>query len=182
MLRFVRIGLGVALIASASALVSGDASLGASAGGGRYTVVSADGSLAEMLFGYGAFAKTAGSTRARGSLFHTGTFQGSTIDFIGEVTCLAVDPVNHRAWIGGVIVKNNSTHPTYRDSVWAQPGHDIWFRVLDADHGGSGPQDRTTFVGFEGAIPSSEAYCRDRIWPEDNARTWAITGNVIALP
>jgi hypothetical protein len=149
----------------------------ASAGGGKYTVVSATGDLAEMLFGYGAVVTRNG--RARGHLLHIGTFQGETIEFHGEVTCLAVDSENHRAWIGGVITKNRSTHPTYRDSVWAQPGEDIWFRVLDADAAGTGEQDRTTFVGFEGAIPSSEAYCRDRIWPDGNARTWPVQGNIV---
>jgi hypothetical protein len=152
----------------------------ASAGGGKYTVVSASGDLAEMEFGYGAVVARNG--RARGQLFHVGTFQGETIEFLGEVTCLAVDSENHRAWIGGVITKNRSTHPTYRDSVWAQPGEDIWFRVLDADAAGMGEDDRTTFVGFEGAIPSSEAYCRDRIWPDGNARTWPVQGNVVVKP
>ena len=152
----------------------------ASAGGGKYTVISASGDAAEMIFGYGAVVTRNG--RARGHLLHIGTFQGETIEFHGEVTCLAVDSENHRAWVGGVITKNRSTHPTYRDSVWAQPGEDIWFRVLDADAAGMGEPDLTTFIGFEGAIPSSEAYCNDRIWPDGNARTWSVQGNVVVKP
>ncbi len=177
---------GALLIAPTAVSADGDrkpSDLGltaASAGGGHYTVVASDGSLAEMLLGYAAVVDRRG--RARGQLLHMGTFQGATIEFHGEVICLAVDSENHRAWIGGVITKNRSTHPTYRDSVWAQPGEDIWFRVLDADHARTGEQDRTTFVGFEGAIPSSEAYCNDRPWPADNARTWAVTGNLIVKP
>ena len=174
----------LAILVTLTALTLADsgqrAALTASAGGGKYTVVSASGDLAEMEFGYGAVVATNG--RARGQLFHVGTFQGETIEFLGEVTCLAVDAVKHRAWIGGVITKNLSTHPTYRDSVWAQPGEDIWFRVLDADPLETGEPDRTTFVGFEGSIPSSEAYCRDRMWPEGNARTWPVLGNVVVKP
>jgi hypothetical protein len=152
----------------------------ASAGGGKYTVVAADGSPAEMTFGYAALVDRRGV--AKGQLLHVGTFQGETIAFVGTITCLAVDSDNHRAWIGGVITRNLSTHPTYKDSEFAQVGHDIWFRVLDADRDGLGMADRTTFVGFEGAIPSSEAYCRDRPWPDGNARTWEITGDVVVKP
>jgi hypothetical protein len=187
-MRAVSITLLATLLTAAPIAVDADdrrgtAALGitaASAGGGRYTVVAADGSLVEMLFGYAAV--TGRNGRTRGHLFHVGTFQGATIEFHGEVTCMAVDTENHRAWIGGVITKNRSTHPTYRDSAFAQVGHDIWFRVLDADPSGTGEPDRTTFVGFEGAIPSSEAYCRDRIWPDGNARTWDVEGNVIVKP
>jgi len=167
----------IALLA-VPAVANGDGVLASSAGGGHYTVVSASGDLAEMQFGYSAIVHKNG--RATGQLHHQGTFQGSTIEFHGEVTCLSVDPVLRRAWIGGVITVNRSEHPTYRDSPVTQPGHDIWFRVLDADNGGSGEPDRTTFVGFEGVIPSSETYCRDRPWRTDNI--WAITGNVTINP
>jgi hypothetical protein len=177
----------IAMLAVTTALIAADAGarpnkapIAASAGGGKYTVVAADGSLAEMTFGYAAVVNRKGV--AKGQLLHVGTFQGATIEFYGAVTCLAVDSVNHRAWIGGVITKNLSTHPTYKDSEFAQVGHDIWFRVLDADHDDLGVADRTTFVGFEGAIPSSAQYCADRIWPDNNARTWEVTGNVLVRP
>jgi len=120
---------------------------------------------------------------AIGHFRHRTEDETGTIDFTGEVTCLAVDPVNHRAWIGGVITDNRSTSPAFNTQPIHQVGHDIWFRVLDNEHGRDEP-DRSTFVGFESAaIPSSEAYCNMRIWPDGNARTWPVTsGNLIVHP
>jgi hypothetical protein len=123
-----------------------------------------------------------GNARAFGSFRHRTEDETGTIDFKGEVTCLAVDSVNRRAWIGGVITANQSTSPNFNTAPQHQVGHDIWFRVLDTEPG-DGEPDRSTFVGFEGVIPTSEAYCRDRIWPEGNARTWPVTsGNLIVQP
>jgi hypothetical protein len=39
--------------------------------------------------------------------------------------------------------------------------------------------DRSTTMGFVGAIESSEAYCAMRIWPEGNARTHPVTSGQI---
>ena len=91
----------------------------------------------------------------------------------GDVTCFAVDPVNHRAWIGGVVTQSNDPDPI------ALPGKDAWFRVLDSDDG----LDRSTFLGFEGGggIITSAEYCAVQIWPEDNARTWPVEHGSITL-
>lgn len=114
--------------------------------------------------------------KTRGHFRHTLVFQGLLIDFIGEVTCLAVDPANGRAWIGGVVTKNNSDHTAFTTEIH-EPGKDVWFRVLDTGKD-SEDADRTTFLGFEGAagIITSAEYCEKRIWPgppddEENART-----------
>lgn len=103
---------------------------------------------------------------------------GLTVDVAGAVTCLAVDPVNRRAWIGAVVTKNTSTDPDLQADIH-QPGRDVWFRVLDAGEG-SGVIDRTTFTGFQGAagFETSAEYCAGRPWPADNARTWPVTGNI----
>jgi hypothetical protein len=108
----------------------------------------------------------------------TGRFQQHQLAFgftyKGDVTCVAVDPVNHRAWIGGVLTQSNDADPV------AQVGKDAWFRVLDP--GGSNAADRSTFLGFEGGggILTSAQYCQARIWPEGNARTWPVEqGNVV---
>ena len=141
-------------------------------GGGHYLVA---GSL-DVRFAFSAVQHTDG--RTSGS-FHDSTNDGlGTVEFDADVTCLAVDHDLGRAWIGGVITANRSTSPDYKGALY-QPGHDIWFRVLDAgeedDH-----QDRRTFLGFEGgSIPSSAAYCALRPWPDNNARTWPVTqGNI----
>lgn len=95
---------------------------------------------------------------------------GLTVDFVGKVTCLGLDPVNHRAWIGGRVKSNNSTDPSLQAKIH-RPGHDIWFRILDDPAG-----DRSTFVGFEGSAGfiTSADYCAGMPWPADNARTWPV--------
>jgi hypothetical protein len=93
----------------------------------------------------------------------------------GDVTCFAVDPVNHRAWIGGVLTHSNDPDPI------TEVGDDAWFRVLDSGEGNAEP-DRSTFMGFEMPPPldTSEHYCQERIWPDDNARTWPVVhGNIV---
>ena len=95
--------------------------------------------------------------------------------YAGDVTCFAVDPVNHRAWIGGVLTQSNDPDPI------TELGDDAWFRFLDT--GGSGDPDRSTFLGFEQPPPgivTSEEYCQLQIWPDDNARTWPVeSGNIV---
>ena len=155
----------------------GSATQAMSAGGGHYLITLASGTF-EVQFGFSAIVHRNG--RATGQFHHVGEVPGGPVEFHGEVTCLAVDEALGRAWIGGVITVNRSENPIYQTDAH-QPGHDIWFRVLDAGDGGSGLPDRTTFVGFEmPAIPSSEAYCRDRPWRDDNI--WAVTGNLTVRP
>jgi hypothetical protein len=94
----------------------------------------------------------------------------------GVVTCFAVDPVNHRAWIGGVLTHTNDPDPI------TEIGDDAWFRVLDTTEGNAEP-DRSTFLGFEGGggIITSEEYCEARIWPDGNARTWPVEQGAIVI-
>lgn len=123
---------------------------------------------------------------ARGTFRQTLVFQGLLIDFISEVTCMAVDADLGRAWIGGVVVENNSENPNFTGEIH-QPGRDVWFRVLDTGSGAD-EADRTTFLGFEGAggIITSEEYCQARIWPgppDDvpNARTNPLSAGKIKV-
>jgi len=111
--------------------------------------------------------------------FHHRTNDGlGDVDFEAKVTCVSVDPLLGRAWVGGVITKNSSTSPDFMQPH-QQPGHDIWFRVLEGDEA-LNQGSRSTFIGFEGVIPSSAVYCATRPWPDDNARTWPVTqGHVI---
>ena len=119
---------------------------------------------------------------ARGTFRQRTTDAAGTIDIAGEVTCLAVDPVNHRAWIGGKVTHNRSTDPAYRDDPTTQRGQDVWFRVLDADDV-SGAPDRSTFLGFAGSagILTSAEYCAAMIWPADNARTHQLVRGAIEV-
>ena len=100
-----------------------------------------------------------------------------TIDIQGTVTCLSVDPIFGRAWIGGVVKRNASTDPSYALDPTTQPGQDVWFRVLDSDPATGAGDDRSTFLGFAGSAGflTSAAYCAGRPWPADNARTHAVT-------
>jgi len=97
---------------------------------------------------------------------------GLPVEFHGRTTCLTVNAAEGRAWIGGVITQNNSTHPTFTTAV-NEVGKDIWFRVLDSGEGSGSDPDRSTFVGFEGGggIITSAEYCQAQIWPDDNERT-----------
>lgn len=140
-------------------------------GGGHYLLQG----FFDVQFSFVAMQHADG--RFSGVFHHSTEDETGTVDFHARVTCTAVDEELGRAWIGGVIVSNNSTSPNFQTAIH-QPGHDIWFRVLDVGEG-KNIEDRTTFVGFEGAIPSSAAYCESRPWPEGNARTWPVTnGNV----
>lgn len=114
---------------------------------------------------------------ARGSFRHQTMIQGQVVDFSGVVTCASVDDALGRAWIGGVVTENRSTHPSFTGAIH-QVGKDAWFRVADRGDGGSGDADRSSFVGFEGGggILTSAQYCAARIWPNDaNA---LVEGNV----
>ena len=118
---------------------------------------------------------------ATGDLRFTTDLGGLAIDFVGSATCLAVDPENARAWVGGVVTENNSEHPSFTTAIHAV-GRDIWFRVVDYGEGANAAQvDRTTFVGFEGAagfITSAE-YCAGRPWPDNDERTGPVLeGNI----
>jgi len=96
------------------------------------------------------------------------------VTYKGDVTCFAVDAVNHRAWIGGVITQSNDPDPV------ALVGKDAWFRVLDP---AGGDVDRSTFLGFEGGggILTSAEYCEAQIWPDGNARTWPVEQGTITI-
>jgi hypothetical protein len=149
---------------------------GSVTGGGHYALPGLD-----VQFAFSAIQH--GDGRATGQFHHQADEgEGLTIDVQGEVTCLAIDPVNQRAWIGGVITRNTSTDPDLQTSIH-QPGQDVWFRVLDAGEGGDST-DRSTFIGFSGSAGflTSAAYCAGRPWAAGNARTWPVTGNVSIRP
>ena len=112
--------------------------------------------------------------RVSGNFFQDQPFFGFT--YAGAVTCFAVDEVNNRAWIAGVLTSSNDPDPV------TEVGDDVWFRVLDAGTQGAEP-DRSTFFGFEQPPPgivTSEEYCELKIWPDDNARVWPVErGNIV---
>lgn len=145
-------------------------------GGGHYALPGVD-----VQFAFGAVQPPLGAASGQ---FHVQGDEGGglLIDIAAAVTCLSVDPVNHRAWIGGVVTRNTSTDPDLQADIH-QPGRDIWFRVLDAGEG-VGVIDRTSFTGFKGSagIQTSAEYCAVRLWAPDNARTWPVTGNVTVTP
>jgi hypothetical protein len=147
-------------------------------GGGRYLLIDA----LDAQFSFSA--NQHGDGRASGQFHQTVEFQGQHVEFHGTVTCLTVDTAAGRAWIGGVITQNKSAHPAFQ-AARNEPGRDIWFRVLDNGQGSAAAADRTTFVGFEGdaGFATSADYCAGQPWPDDDARTWAVTeGNIDVRP
>ena len=131
-------------------------------------------------FSFNAVQKSNGS--ANGQFHVHASYDGLEADFRAKVTCLSVDEVNHRAWIGGVVTKNKSTDPDYAAPIY-QPGKDVWFRVVDYSSGSPDVADRSTFLGFEGAAGflTSAAYCAGRPWPDADARTWPVTSGKITV-
>lgn len=158
------------------------ANYGKANGGGQYALAFGDGFLPGR-FSLSGIQTTPDGSTAKGRFHHVLDFLGENIDFKGEVSCLTIDAQNGRAWIGGVITDNNSQAEPWASGELYEPGRDIWFRVLDSGEGNQ-THGRTTFVGFEGGagIPTSAEYCELAIWPDDNARTWAVEGNVQVLP
>lgn len=105
---------------------------------------------------------------------------GLTSDFSGELTCLSVDAENRRAWIGGVVTENRSTDPAQQTAIH-QPGQDVWFRVADYGEPGSEIADRTTVLGFKGAIPTSAAYCATMPWAAGDVNTFPLVAGDIRV-
>ena len=121
---------------------------------------------------------------ADGTFHHRTELFGEAIDFHGVLTCLAIDAAEGRAWVGGVVTQNFSEREPFASGEIYQPGRDIWFRVLDNGQPSEGI-DRTTFTGVAGGAGfiTSKDYCDARPWPDDNARTNAVTtGNIKVMP
>jgi len=123
-----------------------------------------------MQFGFSGVLEPNGS--ASGSFHHFYTDDVGTYEMWGDVTCLAFDTANGRSWVGGVLTKVITNDPEFP----FRAGDDAWFRVLDSPDG-----DRSTAMGFVGIIPSSQAYCDLRIWPDGNARTHPVTRGEITV-
>jgi hypothetical protein len=126
-----------------------------------------------------------GNGGAAGHFFQSFVFGGELIEFRGRVTCVSVDEAAGRAWVGGVVTENNSTHPQFTTER-TQVGRDIWFRVLDGGEGANAQEpDRTTIMGFEGdrGIITSAEYCAAQLWVDGNVATHPVTqGNIQVRP
>ena len=147
-------------------------------GGGRLLVSG----LLETTFTFNAVETGTGA--AEGRLHYALTLEGLPVEFYGRVTCFAVDPVNHRAWVGGVVTENLSQHPSFT-TPRTQVGRDIWFRVVDNGEGSNAVPDRSTIVGFEGdrGILTSAEYCARKLWVDGDVGTHPVTqGNIQVRP
>ena len=147
-------------------------------GGGRLLVSG----LLETTFTFNAVET--GNGAAEGRLHYALTLEGLPVEFYGRVTCFAVDPVNHRAWVGGVVTENLSQHPSFT-TPRTQVGRDIWFRVVDNGEGSNAAPDRSTIVGFEGdrGILTSAEYCARKLWVDGDVGTHPVTqGNIQVRP
>ena len=147
-------------------------------GGGNYLFAD----TFDISTAFGALALPSG--RVLGVFRQSLDLNGELVSFRGRVTCLAVDSANGRAWIGGVVTRNDSEAAGFQTEIH-QPGKDVWFRVLDTGRGPSVPADRSTFLGFEGGggIITSQEYCETKPWPADNDRTHPFTeGGVRVRP
>jgi hypothetical protein len=132
-------------------------------------------------FGFTAVQRDA-SGDADGSYHFSAAVNGQAIEIHGRITCMTTDPANpNRAWMGGVITKNESEHPLFTGPT-SQVGRDSWFRVVDYGEGTNASQpDRATFVFVEptGGFTSARAFCDSRLWfPEDRVTNPLLHGNI----
>lgn len=119
---------------------------------------------------------------ADGRYHFSSTVDGLAVEIHGRITCLTVDAENlGRAWMGGVITKNESEHPLYTGPT-GQVGRDSWFRVVDYGEGLNAPgADRASFIFVEptGGFTSARAFCDARLWfPEDRLTNPLASGNI----
>jgi len=156
---------------------------------GIIAAASGDGA-AELPTGFGNVAFSFGANQhfvngGLGTFHQSRTRNGLLIDFTGRVTCVTVDAVNHRAWVGGVVTENNSTDPNFQTAIH-QVGRDVWFRVVDNGEGANATAaDRTTVFGFTGAagFQTSAAYCAGKPWLAADANTFPLVdGNIQVRP
>src|SRR5688572_15376112 len=148
-----------------------------STGGGHYFLQNAF----DVQFAYTAKQRADGTVQ--GEFHESLLLDGETVAFRGDVTCMAVHPVNHLACLGAVTTENMSTRPAFQE-WYHQVGEDVGVRVVDYGEGSEALPDRKIFMGFENTpgIPTSEVYCQLLSWPADDARTWAVTeGNIQVL-
>ncbi len=173
--RMIPLGLAMLLVvATQVGGAAGNGVTGTATGGGKYMLLDA----LQTDIAFSAIARADGS--ATGNFHQSVVFAGELVAFHGTVTCVTFDSENHRAWIGGVVTRNDSSHPSFLQERH-EVGRDIWFRVVDYGEGADAPADRSTFVGFEGdaGFITSADYCAGQPWPEDDARTWPFTmGNL----
>ena len=147
-------------------------------GGGKYLLLN----TIDAAFDFNAVST--GDDGAEGHFFQSFIFQNELVEFHGRVTCASFDAANRRAWIGGVVTVNNSTHAQFT-TPRTQPGRDVWFRVLDGGEGAGAPPDRTTIFGFEGdrGIITSAQYCAAKLWLDNNGNTFPVVhGNIQVRP
>jgi len=148
------------------------------AGGGKAFVTSPPPAIGTAEFAFVAVQHANGT--ARGLFRMVRQRAGFNVDFLGAVTCMAVDPVTHRAWIGGVVLRNDSDDPNHTLEIH-QPGQDVWFRVVDNGEGSQAPPDRSSVYGFKGAagVNTSAEYCALKLWPAGEANAFELTqGNI----
>ena len=127
-----------------------------SASGGGIVDLSTVAGASDIHFAFTAVQK--GDGTATGRFHQRRERNGLIVDFSGYVTCLTVDPVRHRARIGGVVTENNSTDPAFLTENH-QVGDDVWFRVADGGEGGEALDGSTTY-GFKPTLVNTSAeYC-----------------------
>jgi len=139
-----------------SAVLNASQGVERQASGGGIVDFSAVAGAGNGWFSFTAKAKGDGTVQGRFQQYRERN--GLIIDFAGDVTCLTVEPVLHRARIAGVITENNSTDPAFLTENH-QIGDDVWFRVEDGGEGG-GAVDASTSYGFKPTLVNTSAeYC-----------------------
>jgi len=159
-------------------LATGGAVLAAATGAGTVDLSTAG--VPNLTFNLNALGY--GDGKGSGTFRQRRETVGGVVDFTAEVICLTIDKVNRRAWVGGLVTKNNSTDPAFMTTIH-EVGDHVWFRMVDYKRKDSDPVDRSTTLGFEGAAGflTSPAYCAGKPWPAADARTFPVLKGDISV-
>ena len=150
-------------------------------GGGHFHLTLSSGLDTDVQFAFTAVQRDA-SGDANGNFHFASSPEGMALNIHGYITCMTTDPANPgRAWMGGVITKNESQHPAFVGET-KEVGDDAWFRVVDYGEGGNALQpDRTTSIFFEptGNFHSGREFCDGQLWfANDRVTNPLLNGNI----
>ncbi len=167
-------------LARQATMHSGEGGVTARASGGGHFERVLFGEVARFQFAFTALQRNL-SGDADGRFHFSSAVGGLAVEFHGRVTCFITDPATRRAWVGGVITKNDSEHPNWMGEIH-QAGRDSWFRVVDYGEGSAASQpDRSSIMFFEGTagFQTARDFCESGFWlPDDVFTSPLLHGNI----
>lgn len=126
------------------------------------------------VFGKGKYVNTAGlevafsfdanlheDGRGSGEFHHVSKSDAGTVDLRGPITCLAIDEQERRAWMGGSLSSNASTHPDYAEDRFGTDAP-VRFRILES---AEGPESPGLISDLDVGGAAAADFCAGKAWP-----------------